>query len=341
MKGQAMLKGLITVILIAAAAWAGYWFIGAAGVQNAFANWFEQRRDAGWVAEYADLTVQGFPNRFDTVFTDLTLADPDTGLAWEAPRFQINALSYRPNHVIAVWPERQVLATPLEKFDVSSRDMRASLILDGNTALTVERTTLTAERMVIGAREASDETTLRALRLAADHVPLKNRATYRLGLAADDLAPALSWRDSVDPTGNLPETFDALSADVTIEFDKPWDRTAIEDARPQPRMIDIRLAEARWGRLELQMAGEMTVDRTGRPTGEVMIKARNWRDIVDLAVNAGALPEGLAETVQDALSLLSRMAGNPATLDIPLGLRDGRIFMGPVPIGAAPVLRLR
>lgn len=336
-----MLRFLITVITIAAAAWAGYWFIGQSGVQTGFSTWFEQRRAEGWVADYSDLRVQGFPNRFDTVVTGLTLADPDTGLAWDAPRFQINALSYRPNHVIAVWPDTQRLSTPLEKYTLDSQDMRASLMLEGSTALTVQRATLTAQELVIQPEANGGATSMQALRLAADHVPLKNLETYRLGLAADGLAPALSWRESVDPTGRLPETFDALSVDMTVEFDKPWDRTAIEDARPQPRQIDIRLAEARWGQLELQMAGAMSVNSSGQPTGEIMIKARNWRDILDLAVNAGAMPKGMADTVGDGLGLIAQMAGNPKTLDIPLGLRNGRVFLGPVPIGPAPSLRLR
>ncbi len=341
MKGRAMLRFLITVILLAAAAWAGYWFVGSTGVQSGFATWFDQRRSEGWVADYTALDVQGFPNRFDTVVTGLTLADPDTGLAWDAPQFQINALSYRPNHVIAVWPETQRLATPLAKYDLQSRDMRASLVLEPNTSLTLQRTTLTAEELVIHPLDDSGDTSLNALRLAADHVPMQTLATYRLGLAADGLSPALSWRETVDPSGRLPETFDALNIDLTVEFDKPWDRTAIEDARPQPRRIDIRLAEARWGQLELQMAGEMSVDASGHTEGEVMIKARNWRDILDLAVNAGAMPQGMAGTVADGLGLISQMAGNPKTLDIPLTLRNGSVFLGPVPIGPAPVLRLR
>ena len=341
MKGRAMLRFLTTVIVMAAVGWAGYWFIGQTGVQTGFTKWFDQRRAEGWVADFSDLNVQGFPNRFDTVITGLTLADPETGLAWDAPQFQINALSYRPNHVIAVWPDTQRLSTPLEKYSVESKDMRASVMLEGSTALTVQRTTLTAEQLVIQPEAEGGATSVQALRLAADHVPLKNLETYRLGLAADGLAPALSWRESVDPTGRLPETFDALSVDMTVEFDKPWDRTAIEDARPQPRQIEIRLAEARWGQLELQMAGEMSVDSTGQPTGEIMIKARNWRDILELAVNAGAMPKGMADTVGDGLGLIAQMAGNPKTLDIPLGLSNGRVFLGPVPIGPAPILRLR
>ena len=331
---------LLTLIVIGAAAWSGYWVIGQTGVTKGFETWFDARRGEGWVAEYTALETQGFPNRFDTSFTDVALADPDTGLAWEAPFFQILALSYKPNHVIAVWPEDQLIATPLEKYRVESQDMRASIVTGADIRLPLERTTLTAEKLAITPQSEDQPTRIEALRLAAERKATSN-ATYRMGFAADGLSPALDWRVRLDPAGKLPERFDALQTDITVEFDKPWDRSAIEVARPQPKRIDIRLAEARWGRLELQAAGDVTVDRDGFPDGEIVIKARNWRDILEMAVASGTLNEGFAETLEDALSLVSQMAGNPQTLDVPLRFSGGKVRLGPVPIGPAPVLRLR
>lgn len=331
---------LLTLIVIGAAAWSGYWWIGQTGVSKGFEAWFDARRNEGWVADFTGLETRGFPNRFDTSFTKVALADPDTGLAWEAPFFQILALSYRPNHVIAVWPDQQLFATPLEKYQVESRDMRASIVTGADIRLPLERTTLTAKKLVIGPVSSDQATTIQALRLAAERKATRN-STYRLGFSAEGLSPALDWRVRLDPAGKLPEQFDALQTDITVEFDKPWDRSAIEVARPQPRRIDIRLAEARWGRLELQAAGEVSVDRDGFPEGEIVIKARNWRDILNMAVASGTLPEGFAETLEDALSLISQMAGNPQTLDIPLRFSGGKVRLGPVPLGTAPVLRLR
>lgn len=333
-----ILLGLIVVI---AAAWSGFWYFGQLGVREGFSAWLEARRAEGWVAEAAQVETVGYPNRFDTGFTELQLADPDTGLAWEAPYFQINALSYKPNHVIAVWPERQLVATPEQKYVVESADMRASIITGADIRLPVERVTLTAETLAITpeGREAGP-TRAAALRLAMERKATTG-ATYRLGFAADGLSPALDWRVRLDPAGKLPERFDALSADMTVAFDKPWDRSAIEVARPQPRKIDIRLIEARWGRLELQAAGAVTVDAAGLPEGEIVVKARNWREILQMAVASGTLPQGFANTLEDGLSLISQMSGNPKTLDVPLNFKGGRVRLGPVPLGPAPVLRLR
>ncbi|MEQ8290988.1 MAG: DUF2125 domain-containing protein [Roseovarius sp.] len=331
---------LLTLILIAAAAWSGYWYIGKTGVTEGFSAWLEARRAEGWAAETGTLETKGFPNRFDTTFTDITLADPETGLAWEAPKFQILALSYRPNHVIAVWPDEQMVATPQEKYDVESSDMRASVVVGADLSLPLERTTLTAEELVVTPRSADQPTKAKAVRVAAERVAA-HPSSYRLGLAAEGLSPPLEWRVRLDPAGKLPERFDAFEADVTVEFDKPWDRSAIEQARPQPRRIDIRLAKARWGRLELQAAGEVTVDDQGFPVGEVTVKARNWRDILKMAVDSGALPDAIAGTLEDGLGLISQMAGNPKTLDIPLNFKGGKVRLGPVPLGDAPLLRLR
>ncbi|MCR9146893.1 MAG: DUF2125 domain-containing protein [Rhodobacteraceae bacterium] len=334
------MRTLLIVISLLAAGWAGYWAIGSAGVTTTFERWFEARRTDGWVAEYETLETRGFPNRFDTTLLDVTLADPDTGLVWDAPVFQMLALSYRPNHVIAVWPDTQSLATPQQKFDIQSDDMRASLVTRPAPRLPLDRLTLTATALSIKDSDNSQPTRADSLTLAAER-SAGAEASYRFGLNADGLSPALDWRAKLDPGGTLPDRLDSFQADVTVGFDKPWDITAIEEARPQPRKIQLRLAEARWGRLELQAAGTLDIDMAGRPTGEIVVKARNWREMLSLAVTSGALPQGLADTLEDGLGLIAGMAGNPRTLDIPLTFRNERIRLGPVPIGPAPRLVLR
>lgn len=335
------MRALLAVILLAALGWSGYWVIASSGMKTGLRQWFDARRAEGWVAETSGITVLGFPNRIDATLSEVALADPETGLAWEAEFLQLLALSYRPNHVIAVWPPEQRLATPHDKYDLASTDMRASLILAPNADLTLERLTLTAENLTITRAGERDSTELSKLSLAAKRSAVDPAPSYRLGLAVDGVSPALPWRLKIDPGETLPKALDALSVDMTVTFDAPWDRYSIERARPQPRRIKLRLAEARWGRLELLLAGDLTVDEAGRPTGSLTVKARNWREIVDLGVASGLLPKGLARSLRDGLGLMSQLAGNPNTLDLPLDFARGRVFLGPVPLGAAPELRLR
>lgn len=330
---------LLAVIVIAALGWSAYWVIGQRGLAQGFADWFEARRAEGWVAETSEVQVRGFPNRFDTGFSDLVLADPSTGWAWEAPYFQLSTLSYRPNHVIAVWPDDQLIATPQQKFRVEARDMRASLRIAPGSAFAPENLTLTAEFLQITPEARADEVTaLSALTLAADH---RQDRTYRLGLSAEGLTLSPPWRARLDPEGRLPDQISGLEADLTVTFDKVWDRSAIEVARPQPTRIKVALIDGLWGQLHLQAAGEVDVTPDGLPEGEITLKARNWREMIAVAQSAGALPESLASTVETSLGLLARMNGNRETLDIPLTFSGGRVRLGPIPLGRAPVLRLR
>lgn len=326
------MKRLLILVVLAALAWSGYWVFGAWQLRQAQTQWFEDRRAEGWQADYAELSVRGFPNRFDTTLTDVALADPGTGLAWQAPIFQVPRLSYRPNHLIAVWPDTQVLATPERRFTIHSDDMRASLVLRPQDARALERATLVAETLRIEP-ERGGAWALARLNLGAAREPVQ-AATYRLGLSLDGLAPP-------DPPERLPQTLDALRIDATVTFDAPWDAAAIAERRPQPRRIDLDTAEAVWGRLVLRAAGRLTVDANGVPEGAVAIRAENWRAILDLARETGALPERLADNLEAGLSLVAQLSGSPETLDIPLDFADGHMRLGPIPLGTAPRLVIR
>ena len=106
---------LIVILLIGALAWMTWWGFGQVAYEEGLGSWIEQRRTEGWAADVGDMKTAGFPNRFDTLMTDLRLADPDTGVAWTAPQVQLLSLAYKPHQVIAVLPEAHRFSTPHEK----------------------------------------------------------------------------------------------------------------------------------------------------------------------------------------------------------------------------------
>ena len=168
-----------------------------------------------------------------------------------------------------------------------------------------------------------------------------DETTYRLGLEASDLRPGTGLRTRLDPSALLPAEVERVHLDVTVTFDAPLDRNAVEQARPQPRRIDIEDLSARWGELELRAAGTLDVGRDGLPVGAVIVKATNWREMVQVSVNAGLVPAALSGTVEKALEVLAGLSGAGDTLDVPLSFKGGRVSIGPVPLGPAPRLILR
>ncbi|MBM9595895.1 DUF2125 domain-containing protein [Roseitranquillus sediminis] len=331
------MRALLIVVLLAAAGWSGYWLVGARSLERAVEAWLVDRRCEGWAADAASVDVRGFPNRFDLTLEALDLADPETGLAWSAPFFQVLALSYRPNHVIAVWPPDQTIATPDERVAVSADDLRGSLRLAPGTDLALEQATVVAEALRLES-DAGWEAALENGRLAARRV---EGTTYQIGVEVQDLAPAAEAVEQIDASAALPREVDLLRLDALVTFDSAWDRRAIEKERPQPVAIDLTEARVSWGELDLRLGGEVDVGPDGVPVGRITVRAQNWREMLTLAVAAGLIPEGLAPTLESGLGLLAGLSGAPGTLDAPLDLANGQISLGPVPLGPSPRLILR
>lgn len=330
------MRKLLAVIVIAALAWGGYWFIGASAVEKALTAWFDQQRTAGWSAEYSTLETHGFPNRFDTTITDLDLADPRTGLGWRAPFIQILALSYRPNRIIAVLPDHHTLTTPHETIEITNGQTRGSVAFRADTALTLDHSAFVAKGMTLtsdfGWTVALDEGRF------ATRQAVAQENTHEIGLAVLGLVPDASVVALLDPEGALPPKVETLKLDATLAFDAPWDRFALDGVRPALTSVTVDQAQARWGDLDLRASGELDVDARGIPTGRITVTATNWRRMLDLAVTAGLVPGTLSGTLESGLQVLAGLGGDPDTIKAPLSFQNGQMALGPIPLGPAPRL---
>ncbi len=318
------MKWLLTVALAAALAWSGFWALQAWQTHAAVEDWFDQKREDGWAADYTSLQVRGFPNRVDVTVNDLRLADPDRGLDWQAPAFQVLRLVYEPDHAILAFPPEQRLTVDGQVYDIASDGLRASVSFARSG--TLDRAGLEAE--VLNIARPNGTTALAGLRggLAA---AAGGGATYQLGLTADAAA------------GSGSGVGDGLALRADVSFDAPWRRDAPSQPTPQPTQILLDRAEYRAGGVFLRLAGELDVNPDGIPTGEVTVRAENWRAGLDAAVAAGQLPASGADAIGDILGLVAGPSGNPNRLDLRLRFERGQTRLGPVPIGPAPVLQLR
>ena len=334
------MRFLLAVVILAALGWSGFWWVTSSTVERNLRNWVDARAADGWVVGYDAIEATGFPNRVDTTVTGLELADPETGLSWSAPKFQILALSYKPNPVIVAWPPEQTLSTPFETVTVTSQTMRGSAVFVPGPALTLDHATI--EFASIGLVSTAGWSASLAEGLLSTRRTPAIANSYDLAFSAQDLRLPEGFVRSLSGRSLVGDTLGTLKLHATVLFDAPWDRRAIEERRPQPVAIDLALAQATWGELDLKLAGRLDVDAEGLPTGEITVKATNWREILQLAVATGAVPEGIAPLVESGLESLARLSGGGDALDVPLTFARGRVMLaGLVPLGPAPRLVLR
>ena len=330
-----LMKVLLTIILL----WSIYWFAAGWGLQAGLSAWFTEQQRQGWQAEYSSISSEGFPIRHITRIDHPTLADPGTGTAWRADWLEVDSP--------AIWPGRQTLRvapTPqrFSYFDqtvvVQAQDMQAELHLAPGLALTLEKLALTS-----GPWSTNDgsHVTMGASSLQLAMTQTEDPEHYQLVVTADDFAPGNEIRKTLAKTGTLPQSFETLALNMEVTFDAPWDRTALELRRPQPRQIELKLADAHWGALRLKASGSLNVDESGFPTGVVALKIENWRQMLGMAEGSGVLATNARDGVERVLAMLAGLAGNPHDLDTQLKFRNGKIALGPIPLGPTPRLILR
>lgn len=331
---------LLAVILLLAFGWSSYWYFGSSRVEAEMTRWLEIRAEEGWVADYASLETTGFPNRFDTTITDLTLADPRSGVAWSAPIFQILALSYKPHHVIAVWPESQIVSSPNQNIEVLAEKFLGSVKFFPGISLALNESTVELSALSL-ASSAGWTGQLETGQVSFRATPAAQNS-YDIYFGARNMTLPERIRAMAAETDLVSDRAETLVLRATLRFTAPWDRYAIEVARPQITAIDLELAQGTWGELDLQATGSLEVDTAGIPSGEINIRATNWREILGLGRSAGIVPPQLAPLIESGLSMVARLSGNPNTIDAPLVFTDGHMLLGGlINLGPAPQLVLR
>ncbi|MGR3802453.1 DUF2125 domain-containing protein [Marinibacterium profundimaris] len=331
---------LIRVLVGLAVLWCLVWGGTAFVLRQAITGWFDARIAEGWQADYAEISTGGFPLRHVTVLREPALADPGTGRAWSADAISLDSP--------AVWPGRQSLRfadTPqyISYFDntsvLTAADMVADLDLAVGLALQLRSMGLSAGPWSL---EAAERPVASGAGLTMAMVQDEAVAeTYGILLDIPDFAPGPRLRGLMGGAESLPDTFGALAMDMDVRFDRPWDRRALDERRPQPQRIDLRLAEVAWGPLRISAAGGFDVDAEGVPEGQITIRAENWREMLRMAEAAGALPPAAAQSAERALGFLAGLGGNAGALDVQLNVTGGVVALGPIPLGPAPRLILR
>jgi hypothetical protein len=329
----------ISLLLLIVLGWMGYWAVGAIALDRTLSGWLRARESEGWVANYASIDVDGFPSRFEARLTDLELADPRTGVAWKTPEFRFDAASARPTSITAFWPDTQSIASPNERIAVTSETMRGTVTFAPNTALALRSSDIELANIglvsTLGWTSGLD--TGRLITTQSD----RGDFAHDIDFNASSLRLAEPVKSALDPAGVLPAEISLMRVIATVDFDAPWDRFAIERARPQITEIDLEDLRATWGNLDVRAAGSVTVDAEGIPTGSVTIKATNWREMLDIAEAAGVIPEQIRPTIERALEILATLSGPSDTLDAPLSFERGFVSFGPIPLGRAPRLVIR
>lgn len=324
------MRVVLWVTVIAAALWSGYWLVGSRAVERGVQGWFAGQAALGITAANTGIQVRGFPNRFDLTLTEPAIANPATGFGWSAPFAQVFAMTWKPWHLIAALPEGQVITLPGQTLTLGGQGMRASLLLHPSGDLGLREAVAEGSAMRLGSTLGWQLALARlVLSLAEDETRANG---YRIGLAAKGVRPG----GAAAPAG-LPDAIEAVHLDGTLQLSAPLVFTQAEVA-PLVEAITIREVGLLWGSLRIGAEGQLQAGAEGLAEGEIRLRIEGWRDLPAALVALGVMPAELRLTFERAVERLAAEGADRQVLVLPLALAEGRMRLGPIPLGPAPAL---
>ncbi|MGB3316941.1 MAG: DUF2125 domain-containing protein [Albidovulum sp.] len=325
------MRAVIWLTAVFAIFYGGYWAVSSRAVLEGTEAALADLRAAG-LADYGAVTLEGFPSRFDLNMERPELVSADGSVRWSAPSVQVHALSYRPHHIIAVLPGDQSVRLGQENITIKSDDLRASAVFGIDPDLPLRR----AQSVGTGLALTSDRGWGAAAREARFATREGATATEQeIGAEIFDLALSGTPADLLTKAG-LPTGGGHLRLDAMLELDHPLNRHV--PAEPvRLTGADIRSAELSWGTVRLGASGQIGITATGQPEGRLDLTIRDWRAALPLVTALGLIQPETAPTVEKALNGLALLSGGQE-LTLPLVFADGRMSLGPIPLGPAPRL---
>jgi len=325
------MRFLVWLTALAALLYGGYWYVGSRAVLGSAEAALTQLKAEGR-GDYSGIELHGFPSRFDVTIKEPRLFGANGRMGWQAPFVQVLALSYQPNHVIAVWPHDQTLTLGPERMGLTSSDLRASAAFAASLSLPLQHAEMEGHDLVLS---GGDWSVLATKMILAARQSASQPAGQEVALVLTGLAPGDALRARIDPTGQQPALVDTAELDLTPVFDRPVDRSVL--ASPL-RLTALRTIDGKfhWGQLGLDVQGDLAADAQGFAEGKLSLTARNWRGIYALAQSAGAIPLQIAKPLQNILAALEKGSGEAGVVKLPLRFKAGQTFVGPIALGPAP-----
>jgi hypothetical protein len=327
------MRVLIAIVLAAMLGWGGYWFVGSAALDAKINAWFSAEESAGADVGNSAVSIEGFPSRFDVTVTNPHAQDRVTGWGWKAPFVQVLSMTWKPWHLIAALPhEQQIEAPDGETLTLRSDRLMGSLLLHPGLSLALNQAVLEGEKLALSSADGWRWTAQKLVVAAAEDKSWKNG--LRLGWQATALVPDAAVAAQVPDLG--PVISDS-HVDATLQLTAPVDRK-FASAGAHVTAVHLRDARLTWGPLVVSAKGSLARGGDGRAEGTLAVTITDWRRLPDALVALGLIQPSARGFAVRALKVLGEAAGNPEALELPLAMHGGRMTLGHLPLGPAPML---
>jgi hypothetical protein len=329
---------LVLIVLLLAGGWVGFWYYAQGKIQDSIEGWKAREARAGRIYDCGTQTVGGFPFRFellcDKVHVRLDKAHPPAELT--APNIHVAAQVYDPTLLIAevggpvTYAESGQQPSYIANWSLAQSSVRG-------TPREPERVSVVIDGLSVK-RLNPDEPVVDATRLEIHGRMLEGSAranpVIEIVLRSTKLAAPLLGTMAAKPTDS---DIDVVLRGLKDFAPKPWPDRFRELAQAGGK-LEVRRARIAQGDTLAVGSGTLTVRDDGKLDGQLNVTVAGAEALINdvLAMNQKKL--GFSMSI--GLGLLGggkKLEGRPA-ISLPLKLRDGHAYLGPVKIADVPRL---
>lgn len=328
------MKRLTYIVVILAVIYSGYWFMGARAVENGAKSQLAQLADDGWSISYDALDTRGFPSRFDTTVEELKISALDQSVGYASEIIQVLALSYQPNKAIIAFPPSQTVLFDGLPVTMNSDNLRASVSLNANTALSLDQVSAEASSVAFLLNDAAISSFDSALASMRERSSKPN--TYDTYLTLSNILWPQLILGSFPSNAGLPDIISNVTFDAAFTLDKPFNRhtlAAWQSAPGKLKNVELRSFSINWDAFLISADGSFTIDQDGTPDGTITLTINDWRGLLDTVQSTGLMPAQFQFMAQSMGQTLSQ---GQQELVLPITVQNGNLSVGTFPLGPAP-----
>lgn len=344
LKSRPFLSAGVTVVAALAASWTIAWYAIASTIQTRLEAWAEARRAEGLTVTHGGLAVAGFPLAWHVKVAEPVVTGAGSAAwAWHGQALEARFTPADYRDVALRFPGDQRVAAGAGTLAGTWRvraarpEGRVLLHPDGRLdRLEFDFVDTTLTRL-------PDEKTFQAARLqGAASVPRPTapglRAeTFTVTADIDTLSPV------EPPVASFGPVIRMIRLDLAARGRLPSGRfgEALRAWRDDGGVVEVNHLKVRWGPVDADVSGTLTLDAQDRPLGAFSGRWRGYNETIDALQVAGQIGPWPAAGTKMALGALARQqADGGRQIELPITLQDGRVYVVGIPVMRLAPLRL-
>jgi hypothetical protein len=323
------MRRLTPALLLAALLAGGYfllWSQLADEAEGAARAWIDTEKAKGRVIEAGEIATGGFPFRIELTFAKTTAGEEgsDVSWLWQSDSVVAYARPWRPHHLIVEPGTRHTVYLRRGPFETQAEVQTRNAVIrfaptPGGEGFDFA---LAAEEIALGGRRLAKDVLLEVRREAT--------STERLGIVVELTDFALAQ----DPPPALPSRIEHLRLIATARG--PWADApagvALAHWRDAGGVLDVGDFGLRWGPLQIEAEGSLSLDREMRAIGAMTAKIRAWPELLKTLEAYGRIKPEDARLIEAALDVMAQEEEGKRFVEVPLSAQAGRLYLGPFAI---------